>query len=49
MMALGALMRGAQRAFPGALPGSILAAALTLLLAGWLFRAVRKAVSVRGS
>jgi hypothetical protein len=49
MMALGALMRGAERAFPGALPGSIAAAALTLLLSGWLFRMVRRAVQVRGS
>jgi hypothetical protein len=45
MMALTALMRGAQRAFPGALPGSIIAAALTLLLAWWLFGALRKAMT----
>ena len=47
--ALGALMRGAQRTFPGALPGSIVAAVLTLLLAWWLFSAVRRAALVRGS
>jgi hypothetical protein len=44
MMAVGVLARGAQRAFPGALPGSILAAMLTALLAyGWLkaLRSVR--------
>ena len=47
-MALGALMRGAQRTFPGALPGSIVAAVLTLLLAWWLFSAVRRAALVSG-
>ena len=51
MMALTTVMRGAQRAFPGALPGSIIAAFLTLLVAWWLFVALRRAVgvSVRGS
>jgi hypothetical protein len=42
MIALGALTRGAQRPFPGALPGSLVAAALTALLAWWLFRALRR-------
>ena len=42
MMAIGALMRGAQRPFPGALPGAIAAAVLTALLAWWLFRALRR-------
>ena len=42
MMAFSALMRGAQRAFPGSLPGAIVAAALTALLAWWLFRALRR-------
>jgi Type II CAAX prenyl endopeptidase Rce1-like len=42
MMTIGALTRGAQRAFPGALPGAIVAALLTALLAWWLFRALRR-------
>jgi hypothetical protein len=40
-------MRGAQRAFPGALPGSIIAGVLTLLVAWWLFVALRKASNLR--
>jgi hypothetical protein len=42
MMAIGALMRGTQRAFPGALPGALAAAVLTALLAWWLYRALRR-------
>jgi hypothetical protein len=42
MMATGALMRGAQRPFPGALPGAVAAAVLTALLAWWLYRALRR-------
>jgi hypothetical protein len=42
MMTIGALARGAQRAFPGALPGAIVAALLTALLAWWLFRGLRR-------
>ena len=42
MLAVGALMRGAQRPFPGALPGGLVAAVLTAVLAWWLFRALRR-------
>ena len=42
MMALGALMRGSQRAFPGALPGALAAVVLTAILAWWLYRALRR-------
>ena len=42
MMALGTLARGAERPFPGALPGSLIAALLTVVLAWWLFRALRR-------
>jgi hypothetical protein len=41
MMAAGALARGAQRPFPGALPGSIVAAILIALLAYWWLKALR--------
>jgi len=43
MMAIAALARGAQRPFPGALPGSIVAAVLIGLVAWWWFRALRRA------
>ncbi len=41
MIAAGALARGAQRPFPGALPGSIVAAILIALLAYWWLKALR--------
>jgi len=41
MMAAGALVRGAQRPFPGALPGAIRAAFLIALLAYWWLKALR--------
>jgi hypothetical protein len=41
MMAVGALVQGASRPFPGALPGGILAAILTALLAYWWLKALR--------
>ena len=41
MMAVGALVRGAQRPFPGALPGALLAAILIALLAYWWLKALR--------
>ena len=41
MMAAGALARGAQRPFPGALPGSVVAAMLMALLAYWWLKALR--------
>jgi hypothetical protein len=42
MMAIGALVRGAQRPFPGAIAGSILAAAALALVAWFWFRALRR-------
>jgi membrane protease YdiL (CAAX protease family) len=44
MMAVGTISRGAQRPFPGALPGSIVAALLIAVLAWWWFRALRRAM-----
>jgi hypothetical protein len=41
MMAAGAILRGLQRPFPGALPGSLLAAVLTALLAYWWLQRLR--------
>ena len=41
MIAIGAIARGAQRPFPGALPGSAIAALVALALGWWLFRALR--------
>ncbi|HEX9368957.1 MAG TPA: hypothetical protein VF921_20170 [Vicinamibacterales bacterium] len=41
MMAAGTLARGAQRPFPGALPGAVLAAMLIALLAYWWLKALR--------
>ena len=43
MMAVGTLSRGAERPFPGALPGSIVAALLIAVLAWWWFGALRRA------
>jgi hypothetical protein len=42
MMAVGAVARGAQRAFPGSLPGSLLAAVILALVAWWVFGALRR-------
>jgi hypothetical protein len=41
MMAAGAVARGVQRPFPGALPGSIVAAVMIALLAYWWLKALR--------
>ena len=46
MIVLGALARGAQRAFPGALVGSWLGALVVAMAAWWLFRLLR---STRGN
>ena len=43
MSAVGALARGAQRAYPGSLPGSVAAAALLMLVGWWCFVALRRA------
>jgi Type II CAAX prenyl endopeptidase Rce1-like len=43
MLAIGSLARGMGRAFPGALPASILAAALIAGIAWWWFHALRRA------
>jgi membrane protease YdiL (CAAX protease family) len=42
MIAAGALAQAAQRVFPQALAGNVLGAALTLVVAGWLFATVRR-------
>ena len=48
--ALGALARGAQRPFPGALPGALVAALLIGAVAWLWFRALRRAgASVPGA
>ena len=49
LVAIGTLGRGAQRPFPGALPGALAAAVLTALLAWWLFRALRRWREASGS
>jgi hypothetical protein len=41
MIAIGTIARGAQRPFPGALPGAAIAALVALALGWWLFRALR--------
>jgi hypothetical protein len=41
MAVVGALGRAAQRAFPGALAGSVLGAFVAALAAWWLFRLLR--------
>lgn len=43
MMALGALAQGLNRAYPAALAGSFIAAALVSAMAGWWFGALRRA------
>jgi hypothetical protein len=43
MSAVGALARGAQRAYPGSLVGSVAAAALLVLVGWWCFVALRRA------
>jgi Type II CAAX prenyl endopeptidase Rce1-like len=43
MVAAGALARGAARAYPGALAGSVIGALLAFAVGWWLFGAVRKA------
>jgi hypothetical protein len=43
MVGVGALAQGAQRAYPGALTGSVPAAALAAALGWWWFRALRRA------
>jgi len=43
MMAIGVLAGGAQRPFPGALAGSILAAIVLGVVSWWWFRALRRA------
>jgi hypothetical protein len=42
MSAIGALARGSQRAFPGALLGSIAAVLVVALTAWWAFRVLRR-------
>jgi hypothetical protein len=42
MSAVGALARAAGRAYPGALPGSLIAAVLLLLVGWWWFAALRR-------
>jgi hypothetical protein len=42
MAAIAVIVRGAQRAFPGALPGSIAAALLMAVLAWWCFGTLRR-------
>jgi hypothetical protein len=43
MTAVGTLARGAARAYPGALAGSVIGAVLALAFGWWCFGAVRKA------
>ena len=43
MAAVGALAQGAQRAYPGALTGSIAAVVLAALVGWWWFAALRRA------
>ncbi len=45
LAAVAALARGIGRSFPGALPGAILAAVVTLAVAWWWFRAIRRAAA----
>ncbi len=45
MIAIGAIARGAQRPFPGALPGAAIAALVALALGWWLFRALRRGIA----
>jgi hypothetical protein len=49
MTVLGVLMRGAQRPFPGALIGSIVAAIVVALAAWWMFKLLRRNVRTAGS
>jgi hypothetical protein len=49
MTALGVLVRGAQRPFPGALIGSIVAAIVVALAAWWVFKLLRRNVRTAGS
>jgi len=44
LIAIGVLGRGLERAFPGALPGSVAAAALVVVVSLWWFRALRRRV-----
>jgi hypothetical protein len=43
MMAVSAVAAGVQRPFPGALAGSLLAAAILTAVSWWWFRAIRRA------
>jgi len=49
MMAAGAVLEGAERAYPGALGGSLIAAMLSLLLGWWWSRALRRARTKSGT